>query len=258
MDPDMEKMMAIEEELARPETSHSTASKKKRVSLVIPPSPPAKDIKHMGFPEPPKPTLNPLRGNPVANPVEEPRPMTSSSRRLTFSTVRTAKRPLKFVRTGKYAGVELAPQPSDDPDDPLNWAPWRRELNYAVLLLCVVWASTQKTAFIGLHADFTRGFKVSYTTAAALTGAPLMLSALSGLLALTVSRLWGRRPVYLACATAMFVGSIWAVNDRGSFGQLMAARMFQGLGWGAFDTIVVTSLQDTFFVSPLSTRGNRP
>ena len=110
-DADMEKMMAIEEELSRPETSHSVDSQRiKRVSLVVPPSPPAKDNKvKMEFRRP-----NPLR----VNPIDERRPMTSSSRRLSFSTMGTVKRPIKFGK-GKFSHVELVPQPSDDDDDPL-------------------------------------------------------------------------------------------------------------------------------------------
>ena len=109
-DVDMEKMMAIEAELSRPETSHSTDAV--RVKMVIPPSPPAKDLgqKAMTFPVRP----NPLR----VNPIDDRRPMTSSSRRLSFSTMATTKRPIKFGK-GKYALVELVPQPSDDEDDPL-------------------------------------------------------------------------------------------------------------------------------------------
>jgi len=122
-DADMEKMMAIEEELSRLDTPEPAASagghRVKRVSLVVPPSPPAKDVEEkLTFPARP----NPLR----VNPVDEPRPMTSSSRRLSFSTIATFKRPIKFGK-GKYANVELVPQPSDDEDDPLvRGGPGRR------------------------------------------------------------------------------------------------------------------------------------
>jgi len=111
----MEKMMAIEEELSRIDALESGNGaglpRVKRVSLVVPPTPPAKDDEgELTFPTRP----NPLR----VNPIDEHRPMTSSSRRLSFSTMRTIKRPIKFG-TGKYAHVELVPQPSDDEDDPL-------------------------------------------------------------------------------------------------------------------------------------------
>jgi hypothetical protein len=35
--------------------------------------------------------------------------------------------------TGRNAHIVLAPQPSEDPNDPLNWSRWRKDLNFAVL-----------------------------------------------------------------------------------------------------------------------------
>lgn len=41
-----------------------------------------------------------------------------SSKRLSWSSAVTSKRPTKYGK-GKFSRVELSPQPSDDPDDPL-------------------------------------------------------------------------------------------------------------------------------------------
>jgi hypothetical protein len=37
--------------------------------------------------------------------------------------------------TGKDAHIILSPQPSEDPNDPLNWAKWRKEVIIAILSL---------------------------------------------------------------------------------------------------------------------------
>ena len=37
--------------------------------------------------------------------------------------------------TGRNAHIVLSPQPSDDPNDPLNWPMWRKELIIAILCL---------------------------------------------------------------------------------------------------------------------------
>ena len=36
--------------------------------------------------------------------------------------------------TGKNAHIVLAPQPSEDPNDPLNWARWKKEVHALILL----------------------------------------------------------------------------------------------------------------------------
>lgn len=38
--------------------------------------------------------------------------------------------------TGRDAHIVLVPQPSDDPNDPLNWPRWKKHLTYGVL--CVL------------------------------------------------------------------------------------------------------------------------
>jgi len=115
--------------------------------------------------------------------------------------------------------------------------------------MTVALIGVMKTAFVSVNSQLAMGYMVSYTAAAALTGVPLMISAATGMAALMAARLWGKRPVYLAAMVCIFVGSMWNMRVATSYGQCMAARIFQGLGWGAFDTLLVGSIQDTFFVS---------
>jgi MFS family permease len=104
-----------------------------------------------------------------------------------------------------------------------------------------------KTVFVSVNHLLAESYEVSYTAAAALTGVPLILSAVTGFAALIASRIWGKRPLYLASLLVVFVGATWNTNVGASYGQCIAARIFQGLGWGAFDTLVMGSIHDTFF-----------
>ena len=61
---------------------------------------------------------------------------------------------------------------------------------------------------------------------------------------------WGEHTyIHLVSMIMIFVGTVWNTRVRGDLAQNMAARVFQGLGWGAFDTLVLGSIQDTYFVS---------
>jgi MFS family permease len=128
---------------------------------------------------------------------------------------------------------------------------WRKELNLGALLMTVGLIGGMKTAFISTNSIMSIRYDVSYTSVAALTGVPLILSAFTGLASIIASRIWGKRPIYLASLTLVFIGAMWNMTTLDSFGQCMAARVFQGLGWGAFDTLVVSSIQDTYFVRSL-------
>lgn len=108
-----------------------------------------------------------------------------------------------------------------------------------------------KSAFFTVNGVIAARDGVSYTAAAALTGVPIMVSALTGMASLILGRMYGNRPVYLVSAALILVGCLWNVFVADSFAQNMAARVFQGLGWGAFDSLVLNSIQDTFFVRPV-------
>lgn len=104
-----------------------------------------------------------------------------------------------------------------------------------------------KTVFVSVNHLLAEDYAVSYTAAAALTGVPLMISAITGFASLIAARIWGKRPLYLASLLLVFIGATWNTNVATSYGQCMAARIFQGLGWGAFDTLVMSSIHDTYF-----------
>ncbi|KAI0432769.1 hypothetical protein F5Y09DRAFT_329415 [Xylaria sp. FL1042] len=174
-----------------------------------------------------------------------PRPGTASTKRTSFISI-DPKRNLKYG-TGKHIMVELSPQPSEDPNDPLNWPLWKKNLNFAALLSMVAVVGAMKTALISVHRVLAVDQDVNYSSAAALTAVPLMISALSGMASTILAKIWGKRPVYLGSMAVLFIGSAWNINTRRDFGQNMAARIFQGLGWGAFDTLVLGSILDTFF-----------
>ncbi|KAF2973434.1 hypothetical protein GQX73_g101 [Xylaria multiplex] len=176
---------------------------------------------------------------------DEPRPTTASTKRTSFRSI-DPKRTLKYG-TGKHFMVELSPQPSEDPNDPLNWPLWKRNLNFLALLSMVAIVGAMKTALLSVHGVLAVEQGVNYTSVVALTAVPLMISAISGMASTVLSKVWGKRPVYLGSMTLMFIGSAWNINTGGDFSQNMAARIFQGFGWGAFDTLVLGSILDTFF-----------
>lgn len=125
-------------------------------------------------------------------------------------------------------------------------------MNLYALLTTVAMCNVMKTALVSVNFVLAQQFGRSYVAITALTGVPLMLSAVTGLLSSTAHKLWGRRPVYLISTVSIFIGLVWASQAGSSYGQLIGARIFQGLGWGAFDTLVAGSISDTFFVSRLS------
>lgn len=110
-------------------------------------------------------------------------------------------------------------------------------------------AGVLKTFLVTVNSTIAINMNVQYMTISALTAAPLIISAFTGVLSLILSQTIGKRTVYLISAIFMFVGTMWNMHAGQSYSQFMGARALQGIGMGAFDTVVLSSIQDMYFVS---------
>ncbi|TVY32048.1 putative MFS-type transporter, partial [Lachnellula occidentalis] len=145
-------------------------------------------------------------------------------------------------------GVELVPRPSDSPLDPLNWPQWKKELAFASLVLGSAVIGILKTVLVTVNGVIATEFNCSYMAATALTGLPLIIGAFSGLGSTVVAQKLGKRGVYLASSVLLLAGAIWNMHVGQSYAQFIVARCFQGVAWGAFESLVLTSFEDMFFM----------
>ncbi|KAL7786806.1 MFS general substrate transporter [Trichoderma afarasin] len=223
----------------RPPSVHSLRSALK--TLDLPSMPPT-------VPLPPLPTSpSSCKSRTATFTIGSPRPTTGSTKKNSFTSLTfRPHKPIKYG-TGKFSHVELVPQPSDDPQDPLNWPQWKKELNLASLLFMASLIGAMKTALVAVNDVVATRYQVSYTWVAALTAAPLMISAIAGFVSSMAAKLVGKRPVYLVSSAFVFAGCIWNMTADSSYGSCMGARVMQGLGWGAFDTLLMETIQDTFY-----------
>jgi len=73
-------------------------------------------------------------------------------------------------------------------------------------------------------------------------------SGVAGLIGCAVSKIWGKRPVYIVSILLVFVGVLW--NGFAKNGDsFLGARFVEGLGVGTFEVLVPCSIGDLFFVS---------
>ncbi|UKZ53932.1 hypothetical protein TrVGV298_007735 [Trichoderma virens] len=223
----------------RPPSVHSLRSALK--TLELPSMPPT-------VPLPPLPTSpSSIKSRTATFTGGSPRLTTGSTKKASFTSMSfRPHKPIKYG-TGKFSHVELVPQPSDDPQDPLNWPQWKKEFNLASLLFMASLIGAMKTALVSVNQVIATRYNVSYTWVAALTAAPLMVSAITGFLSSVAAKLVGKRPVYLVSSAFIFAGCIWNMTADSSYGSCMGARVMQGLGWGAFDTLLMETIQDTFY-----------
>ncbi|CAK1364197.1 hypothetical protein CB0940_03866 [Cercospora beticola] len=140
----------------------------------------------------------------------------------------------------------LIPQPTDDPNDPLNWS-WRKK--HAILFVA---------AFAGFTADYTstwgpavlfpqmREWDVSVHAANRPNNLNVLAGALGGLIWVPVSSWFGRAPVMFWTAIVGFAVSCGAAAAP-SYGVYFAMRVLTSLFLTAGQTMTIAVLKDIFF-----------
>lgn len=146
------------------------------------------------------------------------------------------------------------PQPSDAPEDPLNWPLWQRDLITAILCLLSVIASTLSPLLACNTLTFVIWFGRSFTDIALLTGYHLLGVGIAGFFFVASARVWGKRHLYLLGTLIIIVSSAWGGGSGTNYKSLLAARFFQGVGLAPFEALVNASVGDMYFVHE---RGKR-
>jgi len=149
---------------------------------------------------------------------------------------------------GRNIGVELVPRPSESPLDPLNWPQWKKELAFGSLVLGSAVVGILKTILVTVNGVIATELNCSYMAATALTGLPLIIGAFSGMGSTVLALKVGKRGIYLTSSVLLLAGAIWNMHVEQSYAQFMVSRIFQGVAWGAFESLVLTSFNDMFFV----------
>jgi len=158
------------------------------------------------------------------------------------NTIETESTNLKRTKTG----VILNPQPHDNPNDPLNWPVWRRDI--ALLVLgwhCFVGGGQAPVLAAGLS-ELAHEFGKSSHTIAYLVGGIMLALGFGALLASPTAILFGKRFVYIFGIAIFLGGAIWGAVAK-SFGSLMGARILMGIGVSPVESLPSATIAEIYF-----------
>jgi MFS family permease len=158
------------------------------------------------------------------------------------------------LKTDSTGQTVLVPQPSDDPNDPLNWPAWRRDLILLIISLHAVIASTLSPILAADTLDLSLYFRRKFTSIALLTGYQLLGVGVGGLLFVPTSRIWGKRHAFLIGSLLCIITSAWGGGSNQNYKSIIAARFFQGIALAPFEALVNAVVGDLYFVHE---RGKR-
>ncbi|KAL4961437.1 putative MFS transporter [Aspergillus stella-maris] len=160
---------------------------------------------------------------------------------------------LKYDRSGPDP-ILLVPQPSDDPNDPLNWPLWKRDLTLFSLSLVAVLCATTSSVMAAGTVALSRYFRKSFMSIALLTGYHLCGTGIAGILIVPTARVWGKRHLFVLGHILMVISCAWAGGSGKNYHSLLWARIFQGVALAPFEALTNAVVDDLFYVHQ---RGKR-
>ena len=160
---------------------------------------------------------------------------------------------LKYDKTGPTP-IILVPQPSDDPNDPLNWPLWKRDSILFILSVLSVIASTLSPLLAANTVTLALLFQRDFQQMALATGYHLLGVGVAGFFFVASARVYGKRHLYLLGTVLIIVSSAWGGASGTNYKSLLWARIIQGVGLAPFEALVNASVADLYFVHE---RGKR-
>ena len=143
-------------------------------------------------------------------------------------------------------GVILMPQPSDSPNDPLNWSKIRKYWHVALLLyITALTAATSNDA--GSASDFLLdNYNISYNDQNTGAGVLFLGIGWGTLFLAPFSYLYGRKISYLICLLFSLCGGLWFALTN-TVSDAVWCQLFVGLSESCAEAQVQLSLSDIFF-----------
>ncbi|GAA6040073.1 hypothetical protein JCM8097_004768 [Rhodosporidiobolus ruineniae] len=147
----------------------------------------------------------------------------------------------------RHGRIDLIPLPSDDPQDPLNWASWRKHLVLIQVAFAAMMGPFSAAATIPSFESFVEDFNVSITQASYSVSIVIIFLGVFPLIWAPVANRIGRRPVLLA---SFLISSMMHVAGgyTNSYGAMMTTRVFQGIFLSPAQSLGGNMASEMFFL----------
>ena len=143
--------------------------------------------------------------------------------------------------------VNLFPIPTSSPDDPLNWSPWRKFINYGIVCSFILWTFVELDIGYTAWGPMIDELGMTVNTLNASAAASYAGLAFGCIFFMPFVHKYGRRPLYIFSAAVQLAGSIWQARTY-TAGDVIGSNLVNGLGGAICETVVQITIADIFFV----------
>jgi MFS family permease len=135
----------------------------------------------------------------------------------------------------------------------LNWPQWKKDFVYVILLVGTISSGIHGPLLSPVTVQLSEEFGVSINAIAQLSSYMLLVIAVAAYIFAAWANVWGKRGVFVFAMATMVAADAWAACAQG-YNSLLGARIFSGVGQGAFECLACSAIPDLYFVHQRSTR----
>ncbi|ANB12399.1 Hol1p [Sugiyamaella lignohabitans] len=144
-------------------------------------------------------------------------------------------------------GIVLNPQPHNDPNDPLNWPIWKRDIALGVIGFQSFIIGGMSPLLAAAFTIMSIEFDVPQTTLAYLVGAYMLAMGVGSVFFAPTAVLYGKRLVYIVALVVFLVGCLVG-GASNSFRMLLGARIIMGIGGSPTESLPSASIAEIYFL----------
>lgn len=148
--------------------------------------------------------------------------------------------------TSSKGDIILVPQPSADPEDPLNWSPARKLRALCMVYLFIIGNGITTSLQYSLLADITEDTGISTADLVQGNGVMILFFGWACLFWQPLALTFGRRGVYLASIFLTVPLCVWTAYSR-TAGEWYAHRILIGFAASPFEALPAVTVFDLYF-----------
>ncbi|ODV94617.1 hypothetical protein PACTADRAFT_34367 [Pachysolen tannophilus NRRL Y-2460] len=146
--------------------------------------------------------------------------------------------------------VILHPQPSDSPNDPLNFSVWKKRWHFVLLSIITAFTAAIANCAESTHGSLGGKLGISYKTLDIGSAALFFGTGYSTWFLAPLSSLYGHRVTYILCISMGLIGSLWFSVSKKST-DIIWSQLFIGISGSCAEAHVQLSLSELFYCHQL-------
>ncbi|CDK26580.1 unnamed protein product [Kuraishia capsulata CBS 1993] len=150
------------------------------------------------------------------------------------------------VRHDGEKDIVLVPQPTEDPEDPLNWSKNRKRLLALSLMIAVFSADILSTSLSAVLLTIEADTGIPLANLNTGVGIQYLFFGWSTLLWQPFGLTYGRRPALLLGGLGVLLCTVWSAYVKSS-GEWYVNRLLTGTFYGPIETLIEVCISDVFF-----------